>query len=157
MISQLLEHVTKSPWHTDFCLARQIDSQVIHGWNYIIPLYIDWKMWSLNCCCLSGPFARRCVGNNAAQRAPTYPPATLTGSSRNWFGGYSNAFPRLIRLPWVVRFPGQIMKAQLTLKIRGYSFIFILYFSYPDYYLFTWYLQTHNSNTSLAILHIQGF
>lgn len=111
-------------------LARQIDSQVIHGWNYIIPLYIDCKMWSFNCCCLSGPFARRCVGNNAAQRAPTHPPASLTVSSRNWLGGHSNAFPRLIRLPWVVRLPGQIMKAQLTLKIRGYSFIFILGFSY---------------------------
>lgn len=58
-------------------LARQYDSQVIHGWNYIISLYIDWKMWSFYCCYVLGPLARRCVGNNAARGAPTHPPAML--------------------------------------------------------------------------------
>lgn len=62
-----------------------------------------------------------------------------------------NAFPRLIRLPWVVRFPGQIMKAQLTLKIRGYSFIFILCFSYTKL------LLVHMIPTDTQFKHISCY
>lgn len=40
------------------------------------------------------------MGNNAAQGAPTHPPATLTVSFRNRLGAYGNAFPRPIRLSW---------------------------------------------------------
>lgn len=96
-------------WYTDFYLAgginfpifgKTVRFQVIHGWNYLISLYIDCKMWSFYCCCLSGPLARRCVGNNTAQGAPTHPPATLTVSFGNRLGGYGNAFPRPTRLSW---------------------------------------------------------
>ena len=54
-------------------------------------------------------------GKYYCTESPAHSPAILTVSFRNWLGRYSNAFPRLTRLSWVVRFWGQTMKAQLIL------------------------------------------